>query len=67
MAAAKKMEEDMDRELEKGWYEAEEGGVTDESHDPFLGDDQLYLTLTLTLTPTLTLTLTRTRTLTPYP
>ena len=23
-------------------YEAEEGGVTDESYDPFLGDEKLY-------------------------
>ena len=30
------MEEEMDRELEKGWYEAEEGGAIDESYDPFL-------------------------------
>lgn len=29
-------------QAEREWYEQEEGGTVDETHDPFVGDDKLF-------------------------
>ena len=29
-------------QAEREWYESEEGGTVDETHDPFVGDDKLF-------------------------
>ena len=36
-------DEEADKELDRGWYEAEEGGhAVDSSHNPFMGDEGLF-------------------------